>query len=108
VSLTKTCIVEKVCEKTGLSKKKSAELLETLLETMKQTLESGDEILIRRFGKFSVIDTNGRKGRNPSISKELTLEALRVVTFRSSSVLIKRINEPKVPYPLVPNTTSKR
>ena len=108
MSLTKTCIVENICEKTGFSKKQSAEVLETLLETMKQTLESGDEILIRRFGKFSVIDNNGRKGRNPSISKELTLEALRVVTFRSSSVLIKKINEPKVPYDLVTNTTSKR
>jgi integration host factor subunit alpha len=93
VTLTKTCIVENICERTGFSKNRSAKVLETLLETMKQTLESGDEILIRRFGKFSVGENNGRKGRNPSINKELTLGALRVVTFRSSAVLIKRINE---------------
>jgi integration host factor subunit alpha len=93
VTLTKTGIVENIYEKTGLSKKRSAEVLETLLETMKQTLESGDEILIRRFGKFSVMNNNGRRGRTPSICKELTLEALRVVVFKSSSVLLKKINE---------------
>ncbi len=93
MALTKACILENISNRTGFSKKRSAEVLETLLETIKQTLESGEEILVRRFGKFSVRDNNWRKGRNSSNSKEFPLDAIRVVTFKGSSVLIKKISE---------------
>jgi len=93
MTLTKACIVENICGDTSLSKKRSAKVFETLLEIMKRTLESREEIVIRRFGKFSVKNNNGRKESHPSTSEEFVLGVSRIVIFRSSSVLIKKINE---------------
>jgi integration host factor subunit alpha len=93
MTLTKACIVEKICASTSLNKKRSAKVFETLLEIMKRTLETREEIVIRRFGKFSVKNNNGRKGNNPSTSEKFMLGVMRVVIFRSSSALIKKINE---------------
>jgi len=93
MTLTKACIVENICHRTGFSKKRSAKIFETLLETMKQALESGEEVVIRGFGKFSVKNNNRRNGRNASTDKTSALDANRLVFFRCSSALKKKINE---------------
>jgi integration host factor subunit alpha len=68
------------------------ELVETLLEIMKKTLEHGEEVLISGFGKFCIKDKKARKGRNPQNGQDITLRPRRVVTFRCSGVLRERIN----------------
>jgi len=64
-----------------LPKNRSVELVETLLEIIKRTLESGDDLMISGFGKFSVKEKKTRKGRNPSTGKDKLLDDRRVVTF---------------------------
>ena len=59
MTLTKADIVEKISVK-GLSRKESSEVVETLLEIMKKTLESGEDVLISGFGKFCVKDKRRR------------------------------------------------
>jgi len=93
MGITKADLIENISETTGLNKSRSAKVFETLLETMKQTLESGEEILVRGFGKFSVKDNNGRKKTNCQSRDELVLDAMRVVVFKSSLVLTKKMNE---------------
>jgi len=66
--------------------------MEKILETMKETLESGGDVLLSRFGKFSVRNKKARRGRNHATGKDLTLEPRRVVTFRSSPVLRAKLN----------------
>ena len=53
-TLTKAELIEKVCENLPCTKKDACEMVEKLIEKMKETLCTGDEILISGFGKFSV------------------------------------------------------
>ncbi len=90
--LTKAVIVESVNDRLGIPKKRCAEMVETLLETIKSTLSSGEDVLITGFGKFNVKDKKERKGRNPATGEDLVLEPRRVVTFTCSGRLRDRIN----------------
>jgi integration host factor subunit alpha len=91
MALTKADLVENVARE-GFTRKNSAKIVETLLERIKSTLESGDEILISGFGKFCVKEKKQRRGRNPATGEDLILDARRVVTFKCSPVLTDRIN----------------
>jgi len=71
---------------------KSVQLIESLLEIIKKTLENGEDILITGLGKFSVKEKNERRGRNPQTREDLMLDSRRVVTFRCSGVLRDKIN----------------
>jgi integration host factor subunit alpha len=92
MTLTKANIVEEVAEQNGYPKNQSIEMIETLLEIIKGTLESGEDVLISRFGKFFVKEKPERRGRNPATGKDMMLEPRRVVTFRCSRQLRDKIN----------------
>ena len=92
MTLTKQHIIHRISTISGIPKTKSAQLFESMLETMKSSLEFGDDILISGFGKFSVKNKNKRRGRNPATGSKLILGARRVVTFRCSPVLKGRLN----------------
>jgi integration host factor subunit alpha len=91
MALTKNDIVARVHE-LGFTKKKSIDIIETLLETIKSTLESNEDVLISGFGKFCVKNKNKRRGRNPATGEDLTLRARKVITFKCSGKLRKKIN----------------
>ncbi len=91
MTLTKADLIEKISTD-GLPKKKSSEIMEALLETIKATLASGEDVLISGFGKFCVRDKDRRRGRNPATGEELYLNARRVITFQSSGVLKNKLN----------------
>ena len=84
--------VRSLYDKVGLSKGQSVETVESLLNIMKETLASGEELVISGFGKFIARSKAQRKGRNPSSGEALILGARRVVRFRSSPVLVNKIN----------------
>jgi integration host factor subunit alpha len=92
MTLTKENIIEAVAEETGFSKNQSVELVETLLELIKKALESGDDVLVSGFGKFKVREKKARQGRNPLTGEGVIIEPRRVVTFKWSGKLRKRIN----------------
>ena len=93
MALTKADIIQTVSEKSGFSKKQSMDTVETLLEIIKRTLESGEDVLISGFGKFCVKQKRQRRGRNPATGQAMTLDARRVVTFKCSGRLRDKINE---------------
>ena len=92
MTFTKLDIIEDLA-KTGFTRKKSGEMLENLLEIIKRTLESGEDVLISGFGKFCVKEKGERRGRNPATGDNLMLNKRRVVTFSSSQVLRNKINK---------------
>ena len=91
-ALTKAHIIDAVAERNGFTRKKSIETVEVLLELIKQSLESGEDVLISGFGKFCVKNKKKRRGRNPATGKDLILAPRKVVTFRSSGKLREKIN----------------
>ena len=92
MTLTKIQIVESIQNQTGFPKNKSSEIVETLLEIIKRTLASGDDVLISGFGKFCVKEKNERKGRNPATGDDLMLKPRKIVTFKCSGKLRDKIN----------------
>lgn len=92
MALTKQTLVQDIREKLRLSYNDSEQLIEQFLELIKSTLASGEDILISGFGKFSVLEKNSRRGRNPYTGDDLTLDARRVVSFRPSGVLRRKLN----------------
>jgi len=92
MALTKNDIVTRVHE-LGFTKKKSVEIIESLLEIIKDTLEKGEDVLISGFGKFCVKHKKERRGRNPATGDDLTLKERKVVTFKCSGKLRDKIND---------------
>ena len=93
MTLTKSHLVDAIAEQNGFSKKKSTETVETILEIIKSTLVSGEDVLISGFGKFCVKEKRERKGRNPATGEDMMLAPRRVVTFKCSGKLKDRIND---------------
>ncbi len=92
MALTKAQIIEEVRTRNGFTLKKSTKTVEALLEIMKQTLESSEDVLISGFGKFCVKDKKERRGRNPATGEDLMLGPRKVVTFKGSGKLRKIVN----------------
>ena len=77
----------------GLSKTQSRVVVEKLFEIAKTTLAKGEDLLVSGFGKFVVKAKSARRGRNPQTTEDLHLRARRVVVFKTSGVLRKKIND---------------
>ncbi|NVM26738.1 MAG: integration host factor subunit alpha [Desulfobacterales bacterium] len=92
MTLTKADLIDSMYNHVGLSKTKSTQVVESLLEIIKETLENGEDILISGFGKFSVREKNERRGRNPQTREDLMLGERRVVRFKCSGRLRDKIN----------------
>jgi integration host factor subunit alpha len=92
MTLTKDHLVSALAEANGYPRNQTVELVETLLELIKSKLSSGEDVLISGFGKFCVKEKNERRGRNPATGDSMTLRPRRVVTFKCSGQLRKKIN----------------
>lgn len=92
MALTKARIVESIHNQIGFTRNRSSEIAEILLEIIKSTLASGDDVLISGFGKFCVKQKKERRGRNPATGEDLKLAPRKVVTFHCSDKLRNKIN----------------
>ena len=92
MALTKDKIITSVYESLGLSKSQARRVVEQVFDIMKRTLEQGDSLLVSGFGKFMVKDKRSRRGRNPQTKQDLQLRARKVVLFKTSGVLRKKMN----------------
>lgn len=91
-ALTKARIVQAIAETNGYTNQKAIETVEIILELIKSTPESGEDVLISNFGKFCVKKKRERRGRNPATGEDLMLAPRKTVTFRSSKKLRETIN----------------
>ena len=92
MTLTKAHIAKTIHDRLDFTNDRSAQLVDSLLEIIKQTLESGEDILITGFGRFYVKDKNKRRGRNPTTGKDLMLAPRKVIVFICSGVLRDKVN----------------
>ena len=93
MSLTKDDIAKALAKESGRQLNQSVEMIETLIELIKFTLASGEDVLISGFGKFCINEKRQRKGRNPATGEDMILDARRVVTFKCSRQLRDKINQ---------------
>jgi integration host factor subunit alpha len=91
-TLTKARIVEAVVETNGYTQKKAFETVGIMLELIKRSLETGEDVFISSFGKFCIKKKRERRGRNPSTGETMMMRPRKVVTFKSSGKLRGKIN----------------
>ena len=92
MTLTKADIAKKIADDCGFMKGEATEIVEKLLDIIKDQLIAGEDVMISGFGKWTVKGKHARRGRNPQTGEELILEARRVVTWKYSPVLKKAVN----------------
>ena len=90
--MTKAEIVEQIYEKVGFSRRESSDIVETMLEIMKESLAEGEKIKISGFGNFVVRAKRERMGRNPHTGQEIKISARKVITFKASQILKTAVN----------------
>ena len=91
--MTKIDIIQDVYEKLGIPKKDSAKIVESVFDLMKDSLAKGEKIKISGFGNFVVKEKKSRRGRNPQTGEEISITARKVLTFKSSQVLRRALND---------------
>ena len=92
MSLNKDRIIKDVHRVSALTCSKSSRCVETTLEILKKTLESSEDVLISGFGKFSIKENTKPRGISCVCNNAYVPGAERVVSFKCSPVLEKKIN----------------
>ncbi|MBI3446172.1 MAG: integration host factor subunit alpha [Magnetospirillum sp.] len=92
-TITRAQLSEAVYQEVGLSRNESADLLEAVLDQISGALAQGEAVKISSFGSFSVRSKGQRIGRNPKTGEEVPITPRRVLVFRPSQLLKKRIND---------------
>lgn len=92
MTLTKADLIDSVQSSLDMPRHRCSQVVESMLEIIKKTLEKDEDILISGFGKFCVKDKRKRRGRNPATGEDLMLDARKVVIFKCSGVIRDKIN----------------
>ena len=82
MTLTKTDIIGALSDHTGFTRRKSRHSVNTLIEIVKRTLESGENVKISQFGKFEIKERKRRRCRHPRTGAKMIVPARRVVAFK--------------------------
>ena len=83
--MTKADLVERVAEKTGLTRTDVAVVVDSLIDVIKKSLESGHNIEIRGFGTFKIKLRKARKARNPRTGEVVPVPDRKVPVFKPSN-----------------------
>ena len=85
--MTKAELVEKVADKTQLTKKQAETVVNILLNSITEALSEGDKVELRGFGSFRIRNRNPREGRNPKTGDTVQIPAKRVPFFKAGKEL---------------------
>ena len=91
-AVTRAQLSEAVYQEVGLSRNESADLVESVLGEISDSLAKGETVKVSSFGSFYVREKGERIGRNPKTGEEVPILPRRVLVFRPSHVLKDRIN----------------
>ena len=86
-SVIKLDIINEVVSKTGITKSKAEAAVETVFESMKKALATGDRIELRGFGVFNVRPRKTGIGRNPRTGAEVNIPPGKAVRFKPGKEL---------------------
>jgi len=89
--MNKAQLISAMAEKSGLSKVDSKKALDAFLDSVSETLQTGDKIALVGFGTFSVVQKAARTGINPATKQPIKIEAKKVVKFKAGAELAGQI-----------------
>ena len=92
-TVTRADLSEAVLREIGLSRRESAECVDSIIDAIADRLEAGEAVKISGLGTFTLRDKGERLGRNPKTGEPAPISARRVVVFKPSAVLKRRMAE---------------
>ena len=81
-SMNKAQLVQKLAEKTKLSKVQSEAVIDAALEIIQKTVQRGDDVKLVGFGTFSAVNRKAKKGRNLKTGEEVAIPGVRLPRFK--------------------------
>ena len=91
-TLTKADLIEEVLRITELPRKESETIVETIFDSIIESLQKGQKIEIRGFGSFRTRERRGRIGRNPKTGAKVDVPAKKIPFFKPSKELKDFVN----------------
>ena len=85
--MTKTDLIAAVAAKSGLTKKDAEKAVSAVLETVTETLVSGEKVALVGFGTFEVRERAAREGKNPATGEVISIAASKVPAFKAGKAL---------------------
>ncbi|GBE02463.1 integration host factor subunit alpha [bacterium BMS3Abin08] len=93
--MTRADLARIIFEKVGLPKKEAQDIIEVIIENIKNTLAEGESVKITGFGTFNVRKKTPRRGRNPQTGEDMEITARRVISFKPSNILKSDVEQNK-------------
>ncbi len=91
--MNKTELIAAVAEKSGMTKKEADVAVNTVFETITQTLTNGEKVQLVGFGTFEVKDRGARTGRDPRTNKAIEIPAYKAPVFKVGKALKDTVNK---------------
>lgn len=91
-NVTRKELALSITEKLGLSRRNSAQIVDTIFSTLKSTLINGESIKLVQFGSLIVRKKSPRRGRNPQTGESMMITKRHMISFRPSRKLRVGLN----------------
>jgi integration host factor subunit beta len=91
--MTKAELVEKVAIQINLTKKQTEVIVNTVFQSITDSLAEGDKVELRGFGSFRIRERNARVGRNPKSGEKVEVPAKKVPFFKAGKELKELVDE---------------
>ena len=86
-------IVTRIADETDLTQVRAEKIVNAILQEIKDALQRGEPVILRRFGSFQVRAKRARMGRNPKTGEEAGIPARRIVRFKSGEHFRESVND---------------
>lgn len=92
MAITKKELIDLIYDKMRIPRSECYKLVESFFDIIKDELIRGNDVMISRFGRWSVKKKSIRKGRNPQTGESTIIRARKVITFKCSHMVRKELN----------------
>jgi len=91
--MRKVEIVTRIADEIGLTQVQAEKIVNAILQEIKDGLQRGEPVTLRRFGSFQVRAKRARMGRNPKTGEAAGIPARRVVRFKPGEHFRESVND---------------
>lgn len=90
--MNKSELVESIATTADIPKAAAGRALDAVIDTITETLQKGDQVVLVGFGTFSVKDRAARTGRNPQTGEPIQIAAAKIPSFKAGKALKDAVN----------------
>lgn len=91
--MTKRELIIQISERMGYTQNEVSNVVQSMLDSVIESLAEGDRLEIRNFGVFEVKERDSRLGRNPRTGEEVPIKGKRVASFKPGKLLKQRVQD---------------